>query len=395
MNVLLVDPEQRLPGGLADLLNRTGWNVDSSATYEVGSGSTWARPPDIIVTPEPPSDGDSARTEAFRRFVAAAGDREVATLLLSSHPSGWRVEESPFVDIAADGISNEEIHGRLATMVRYHGMVRGMERELRNMRRLSERLNEHFTELDHEMQLAGRLQRDFLPTVTAPIGPLKFATLFRPASWVSGDIFDITRLDEDHVAFWVADAVGHGVAASLLTMFIKKAIVSKRVYPGSYEVLEPPDTMRLLNNALAQQDLPNCQFVTACYCVVNTRTLELQCCRGGHPYPYLVDSDGSFRELKPAGSLLGLFRDEEFEVERVQLKPGQKLILYSDGLETAFCPQDTEADEFTYYRHALRDLCKLPVEEIVSRLDARLNAEYGSINPRDDVTLVAMQVLGT
>ena len=133
-----------------------------------------------------------------------------------------------------------------------------------------------------------RLQRDFLPRITGPIENVGIATIYRPASSVSGDIFDIFRIDEDHTGFYIADAVGHGMAASLLTMFIKRAIVPKRVDGNDYVILTPSETLTNLNDALADQSLPNYQFVTACYGLINHRTLTLQYARGGHPYPLLI-----------------------------------------------------------------------------------------------------------
>ncbi len=393
MNILLVDPLNRLPSDLESFLSRSGWMVERAADYAAADAARADRPPDVVVAAEPPTTSNESAQGAFRRFLEGVRCQECAALVLTSRPWAVEPDEHSFIDALEAGVTKEEIRGRLAVIGRYHAMVRGMDRELRNMRRLSERLNRSFTEWDQELRLAGRLQRDFLPAANEPFGPLRFSLLFRPASWVSGDMYDVYRVDEEHVAFYVADAVGHGVAASLLTMFIKKAIVSKRIIGDRYELLTASQTLQGLNEALAGQQLPNCQFVTACYCLFNTRTRELECCRGGHPYPYLVGTDGSLREIKTAGGLLGLFPDEQFPSERVRLRPGEKLILYSDGLELAFHPQDNRADEFTLYRQAFRELCALPAADIVDHLNRRLDDQAGSLNPRDDVTVVVAEVL--
>src|SRR5688572_8924311 len=81
--------------------------------------------------------------------------------------------------------------------------------------------------LDEELRLAARLQQDFLPKSLPQVGPVRFHTLFRPAGHVSGDIYDVMRLDETHVGFYIVDAVGHGMPAALLTMFLKNAMVTK------------------------------------------------------------------------------------------------------------------------------------------------------------------------
>src|SRR5260221_832124 len=84
----------------------------------------------------------------------------------------------------------------------------------------------------------------------------------RPAGYVSGDLYDVARLDETHVAFCIVDAVGHGMPAALLTMFIKRALVSKEIGPGGYRLLPPSETMRRLNYALVEQNLSAATFST-------------------------------------------------------------------------------------------------------------------------------------
>ena len=98
-------------------------------------------------------------------------------------------------------------------------------------------------------------------------------------------MFDVVRIDKDHTGIYIADAVGHGLAASLLTMFIKRAIVPKREADHGHTVLDPAEVLTVLNDVLAEQSLPNCQFVTACYAVLDHRTLTLRYARGGHPAP--------------------------------------------------------------------------------------------------------------
>ena len=84
-------------------------------------------------------------------------------------------------------------------------------------------------DIREQLEMAGRVQRNFLPAALPESERFRFAALFKPADWVSGDIYDATRLDETHIGFYIADAVGHSVPAALLTIFIKQATDRKSV----------------------------------------------------------------------------------------------------------------------------------------------------------------------
>src|SRR5439155_26981566 len=131
------------------------------------------------------------------------------------------------------------------------------------LHRRDDTLSTYMTRLDEELRLAARLQQDFLPKTLPQVGPVHFHTLFRPAGYVSGDLYDVMRLDEKRVGFFIVDAVGHGVPAALLTMYIKRALICKEIGPTGYRLLDPAESMRRLNDALIEQNLSQATFCTA------------------------------------------------------------------------------------------------------------------------------------
>src|SRR5437868_3997548 len=144
------------------------------------------------------------------------------------------------------------IEKQVESVVREMEALRG---ELEAVRRRDEALNTYLRKMDEELRLAARLQQDFLPKSMPQVGRVRFHTLFRPAGYVSGDLYDVMRLDERRCGFYMADAVGHGVPAALLTMFIKNALVTKEITAGSYRLLDPGTAMARLNDALVGQNL--------------------------------------------------------------------------------------------------------------------------------------------
>lgn len=397
MQILLVNPQQgSLPQGATELVNQIGWDVSTARDYQTALETARAETIDVIVMPQPRREGICEAVEDQFKSLIRLIDAERIVTFLFTNDSGEPLPESRAVlDLFPQDVSLDELRGRFAMIERYHSRFTRMEQEIHNLERLGKRLNQHFREMDQEMRLAARLQRDFLPHITEPIRNVRFATLYRPASWVSGDIFDVFRIDENHTGFYIADAVGHGVAASLLTMFIKRSIITKRNDGDKYDILRPSETMTILNESLADQSLPNCQFVTACYGLINHETLTLSFARGGHPHPILVTSDGTFSELKASGGLLGLFKGEEFTEHQVQLHTGDKLLLYTDGVELAFQEGEESRVNASAYLEVFRDLADHHVEDMLRAIECKLNDERGSLNPRDDITLVALEILGS
>jgi len=263
-----------------------------------------------------------------------------------------------------------------------------MAEEIDLLRRRDDSLNTYMARLDEELRLAGRIQQDFLPKSLPRVGRASFHTLFRPAGYVSGDLFDVTRLDERHVGFWIADAVGHGMPAALLTMYIKHGMITREVTNNRLTLLTPGETLGRLNTALVEQNLAQATFATVIYGIVNTETLDVQMARAGHPSPLLITPDGRMEDLPGSGGLLGIFPDEVFETTRITLKPGERLLFYSDGVELTFGGGDSS--QTTQWRSEIQSRIHQGSDELIADLTAYLDNQQGSLAPRDDLTLILL-----
>ena len=244
--------------------------------------------------------------------------------------------------------------------------------------------------LDEEMRLAARLQRDFLPRNMPDVPPLRFAVLFRPAGWDSGDIYDVTRLDETHVGVYVVDAVGHGMPAALLTMFIKRALQTKRIAGHSYEIVPPEVSLAELNRSLCEENLSICQFCTGVYGVLDVDDLKLTYARAGHPNPLLLRADGSIENLGGAGTLLGIFPEASFESRQVQLGAGDRVLLCTDGIEEALRRSLDEPEK--EFAELLAPWAKLAGDQLLARLTEQIDRPYGEPKHHDDMTAIVIQV---
>jgi sigma-B regulation protein RsbU (phosphoserine phosphatase) len=245
--------------------------------------------------------------------------------------------------------------------------------------------------LTEQLRLAGLVQQDFLPAKLPNTDEVQWATIFLPAEWVSGDIYDVVRIDEQHIGFYVADIVGHGMPAALLTIFLKQALVMRETIDNNYRIFSPVEVMKNLNLRMAAQKLSGYQFATCCYCLLNTKTLQLTYSRAGHPYPILIRPGKEPEQLQIRGSLLGIFEQAEYVQGTVQLQPGDKLLLYSDGAES-FIGRFDDQGRFGFDK----EFCNIKDSPLIDMVDSiNVAIQNQTIEPSeiDDITLIGLEML--
>ena len=391
-NIVVIAEEKPLPDSLKRALAREEFQVQHIDLATAATSEEMLSKADGVVVAA--RDIDPGQWTELAHVLDSLESRNVASLVMlpEEHQShSVRVSRNGGLVCMSTSDSAEEIWGRLSTIAAHRSVIRNLENELACFYRRQPHLAQYLGELDEEMRLASRLQRDFLPQNIPAMGPVRFEILFQPCSWVSGDIYDVFRLDEQNLGFYIADVVGHGMPAALLTIFIKRALQTKRIKGQDYELIATEESLRLLNQDIVEQNLAHCQFATVCYCILNTQTLRLDVARAGHPCPLLIRSDHNIVELGEAGSLLGVFPDEQYLPASYQLAPGDRLLVYSDGLEDAiFGPAVRE--EARPYCPEFLDVLELDLKDMLAGLAKQLGRLTPPGRLSDDVTAVALQI---
>jgi sigma-B regulation protein RsbU (phosphoserine phosphatase) len=253
--------------------------------------------------------------------------------------------------------------------------------------RINRRLQAAYQQIDQELELAQRIQSSFLPQTMPELPHCRFAVHYLLCGRVGGDFYDVFRLDEDHVGFYVADAMGHGVPASLLTIFVKKGIRAKEVFGNQYRLVPPGEVLSRLNRELLEQQLSENPFITIVYGLLNFREGTLHFARAGHPYPLYVPADGPPSYWQVEGLLLGVV-DATFRQQTHRLKRGDKVLFYSDGIDSAtFAGREPGSASLLACAERHRDL---PVREFVGQVARDL---FGSDKHPDDLTLLGLEIL--
>jgi hypothetical protein len=338
VQVILAD--HILPGTLREAIRRTGASASFRPLVEAvrapAGGAT-----DAVVVVVPDNVGELTRS--LRVLFDRLADRPRATLLLKSsggfvprlaHPATLPVTFGCATDTPG-------LTARLTTMLEMRASLDRLHQDAVTNRRAEESVTQRYA---GQLRLASQVQRDLIPKALPSFGRVSFATLYRPADYVSGDIYDVHRLDETQVAVALADATGHGIPAALLTVFIKRALRGREASNGGYRLLRPDEVLARLNEELLETDLSDCSFVAATYAALDTETLELTLARAGAPYPILRRADGRLELLHPAGGVAGVYAGATFELEHVQLAPGDAVVFCSDGLERIVQPYSAIQD---------------------------------------------------
>lgn len=242
-----------------------------------------------------------------------------------------------------------------------------------------------------QLRMAGQVQRDFLPKFLPDSGRFRWAATFLPAEVVSGDIYDVARIDEKHIGFYIADVVGHGMPAALLTMFLKQAIVMRETIGSSYHIFSPQEVLARLNLRITEQGLSGNLFVTCCYCLLNIESLELTFARGGHPYPILIHGGQHLEQLQVQGSLLGVFEKAGFPQKTIKLRSGDKLLLYSDGAERFIGRFDDERGFI--FTNEFVAISALHINELNDRFNSLVKSRQIDPSEVDDITMVGLEII--
>jgi len=238
-------------------------------------------------------------------------------------------------------------------------------------------------DLDLARELQGGLLPKVFPTREEAPGIELFARL-EPAKEVSGDLYDFFPIEPGKMCFVVGDVSGKGIAAGIF-MAVTRTLIRATAVPGR----GPVEIMNRVNAQLAKENQASL-FVTMILGIVDTATGRMVYGQGGHNPPILVPVQGK-PTYEPAGGMpLGVFEDAKFGERELQLKPGETLLVYTDGVTEAM---NQAKDLFGEDRleKAVTGVADLSPEKIAERVIEQVEGFVLEAERSDDITLLAIQ----
>jgi serine phosphatase RsbU (regulator of sigma subunit) len=188
-------------------------------------------------------------------------------------------------------------------------------------------------QLQAELEVARALQLAILPAAFPAKPGCDGAARMIPATTMGGDFYDFIELPDGQVGLVIADVAGHGVPAAFFM-----AVARTKLRDLALRHPDPGSCLAETNEVLCSQN-PLDLFVTVFYCILEPKTGVLRYANGGHNPPYVRHADGTVETLRGAGGLvLGALSGTVYPTHTVQLGPGDRLVLYTDGVTEAFNP---------------------------------------------------------
>jgi sigma-B regulation protein RsbU (phosphoserine phosphatase) len=263
----------------------------------------------------------------------------------------------------------------------YHNTKERLEQRNEELERSIKQGVAQIEQQEQELERAREIQQSLLPREIPQLAGFEVAGAWQPASTVSGDYYDVFKLDENRLGVCIADVVGKGVSAALMMANVQAAV---RAYAGS---AESPAQLVAKVNSLLCENLATGKFVTFVYAVLDGETRTLTYCNAGHIDPILV-SQREVRSLDSSGAVLGVFPAWQFENAAVELRSGDRLLLVTDGITEA---SDADEQEFGEEKLAAsaRDLKSRSAAEMNQGLLDEVSA-FCEARFRDDATLVVI-----
>ena len=383
--VLVVDDEASVRDLLSFYLKRAGYQVLTAANGMEALEEMGRSRPDLILSDlkMPELSGDDlcrvvkGRLESRDIYFIILYDLEGTAFRISGLALGAD-------DLIAKPFHAQEVLAKVASAFRLIGMQQEIKRQNQELVAAQQKVQD-------EMALAATFQTGLLPRLPGRSHGVHYSHRYLPVTGIGGDIYSVLPLADGSTAMMIADVSGHGIPAALVSSMVKTAFENRVHLSGG-----PLDWMEGMNDVLCRSTLAE-QFATAWVGRLDPGARKLQHVTAGHCPPLRLPrgSDPGFRRsevLRGRGFVLGLDPQFAYAVQESDFLPGDRLVLYTDGLV-----EEERADHAMLEASGLRRICaELPgdTEEAVQSVLDQVRAFNDQTSFSDDVTLAILDWLG-
>ncbi|MDH4069028.1 MAG: SpoIIE family protein phosphatase [Ignavibacteria bacterium] len=242
--------------------------------------------------------------------------------------------------------------------------------------------------LEDELMIAREIQKGLLPAVLPAIPGISLAADNISSKQVGGDYYDALKLSETEWVIAIGDVSGKGTPAALLMANLQATI--RALVPLKF----PLDELTGRVNDLMCENTGGTKFVTFFWGILDAYAGTLRYVNAGHNYPMLIRLDGSVRRLDKGGIILGVMKTEiPYEIETIQLTPGDTLVMFTDGVSEAMDRDWREYGE-VQLEGAVRSHKEESADQIIEAVYADVVRHVGGAPQSDDITMMVLKYSG-
>lgn len=372
--VLIVE-DQPVSRKILEAMLAKSYTVISAASGREAIKLAQENNPDLVLLDIEMPEMDGFETmEALRNRII---DEAVPVIFLTAREDSESREkglEAGAVDYITKPYDRQELSIKVKNHLALYEARKEIERRNRSLAR--------------EMEMASQLQNSLLPNSFPRTEGIEFSVYYKPFSRAGGDFYDVIEFADSSVGVALVDVAGHGVASAMIGAMFKMCFQS-----FAKENRSPAQLLSIINDEMVRV-LPDSDFLTVFYCVINPDSLGLSFCNVGHPRPFLYrEDDGSIDELTVGGPLVGAFQGMEFEDDFRNLRAGDRILIFTDGV-TETSPLEGIEDLYGLDRlqRIFVENISAPPEETVRRIVDDLIEFRGGDVFEDDVSLILISV---
>lgn len=393
MRILYIDDKPDIRNLLQRYLTTWGYEAVGAEDGEEGWRLIQSLCPDIVITDwmMPGLDGlelcNRIRTSGLPRYVYVIflTARNVKEDLILGMNAGAD-------DFIGKPFDKRELEARINAAVRIISLERALEEK-------NSKLKEAYNVIKEDLEAAARIQQSLIPQKIEHFSGITFDWLFCPSLFVAGDIFNIIRIDEKTLAFYLLDVSGHGIPAALLSTTLSRVLTPTPnfsgpmrypvVAPPFYSITAPRDVVAELNERFMNDNIQT-QYFTMVYGIIDIESASCTLTQAGHPSPIHQSADGAISLIGDGGFPVGMIPDVEYEEHSFTIKPGERLFLYSDGI-TECRGKNGVMFGIDRLLKIIRDGLRLSLRDLMSSIEMELAEFQGSSQFDDDISLLVME----
>ncbi len=412
MKILLVDDDPWARKLYTMLLRDSGHEVLASGDAE--EAWTWIQQGEISLVVSDWLMPGLSGLDLCRRIRAAAFDHYVYVILCTA--KGKKADLIEGMDAGADDfvvkpVSREELRVAIRAGERILQLESGLAQRNRELAETNEyleraytmvtnanrQLSEAYALIEEDLKAASWVQRNMLPAPVLNTGGVEFRWYFKPSRYVAGDSLNFFELAPGILGFYSLDVSGHGVPAAMLSVTLSMVLTPDSTHgsplkkfnavTGQFEPVYPSDVIHEVNRRFQGNDD---RYFTMIYGTLDTRRQVLTFAQAGHPSPVLIPANGTPAYFGGTGMPVGMLPEIEFDCVETPFRPGDRLILYSDGV-TECINREGVAFGSERFLETVTPRAGEALEATLQSIATALDSWKEGLEFRDDISVVAIE----